>query len=446
MTRQDKTSNPIVQQHTSNHPTRVIVIGNIHAVINAVSSIADSKNYVCTAAIVENYAGGKTFLRYISGLKLTAKLKMILQAVRTSRSVRKFRRKALRKVPAVYFTATENLAATFKLIPRDIFDNADLFLLSCKDDNTSRNSCLHSDYAASLMRMGISKDRIFVLPFIMHNAQLPIIVNEKLSIVCKNLADVKPVLRYMEYHVTDFCNLKCKGCGHLANRVTTLEFAGADKFRAALEKLREKFENITVMRIMGGEPLLCSTLHDYINAAHEVFPYSEIKIVTNGLLFRNITPLTIEAIRNACAEIQVSLYPPSKEIAEQLIAFCEEKGIRLLLGSPITEFFKRDFREGDTDIRENWLACESRYCHFLHGTTFYPCPHVWSNTEPRFQEFITRRTISDSELKEFSYDLTQEIAEDGWDILSKFEVPMSICSKCGKRKVFFTWESEAASK
>ena len=130
--RQGKTSNPIVQQHSSNNPIRVIVIGNIQAVINAVNSIAGSKNYVCIAAIIENYAGGKTFLRYLFGAKLSKKLKLIMQAAITSRLVGKLSKKSLRKIPAVYFTSTENTDATFSLIPRRVFNNADLFLLSCK--------------------------------------------------------------------------------------------------------------------------------------------------------------------------------------------------------------------------------------------------------------------------------------------------------------------------
>ena len=41
------------------------------------------------------------------------------------------------------------------------------------------------------------------------------------SLQCYNLQE-KPVLKYIEMHITDQCNLKCKGCTHFSNLFTEI--------------------------------------------------------------------------------------------------------------------------------------------------------------------------------------------------------------------------------
>ena len=418
----------------------VVVIGSIRGVLNAVNSLENSKNCICSAAVIEDYKG-KTFWSYFFRAGAVKKLKMLLRIAKSYRSAKAVNKKLLNKVPAVFYSPTETISELFEFIPLSVFESADMFLLACDD---MPNTCKISDYAAAIMSKGGSREKIFIAPQVMHIAELPVFQDGELSPLCKNISDVKPVMRYMEYHVTDFCNLKCKGCGHLANHVKTLEFAGADTFRLSLERLREKFENIEVLRIMGGEPLLCRELHEYINAAHEVFPYSQIKIVTNALLYKNITNLTVEAIKNAGAEIYVSQYPPTREIVPEFAEFCRERGIKLYVSRPVTQFFMRFVSGHDADFRQIWYTCESRYCHFLHGTNFYACPAVWTYTEPKFREIIGDKFFTESECRGYVYDLLQDIDADGWDILAKIENPMKLCLRCGDTKTLFTWESECS--
>ena len=62
--------------------------------------------------------------------------------------------------------------------------------------------------------------------------------------------------RTLELHVTDHCNLNCKGCSHYAPI--------ADGFYISLEELEEYYNIIksrgliffSTLRLMGGEPLL----------------------------------------------------------------------------------------------------------------------------------------------------------------------------------------------
>ena len=417
----------------------IAVIGGVHDVLNIVSSFSSSKPNIHITAVIEDYIG-KNFWTHLFKLNTIGKIKLLISTAKSHRSARHLNAKFLRRAK-IYSVASVGQKNLLVGIPKSIFDEADIvFIAGLTDKKRSENR--NSDYAAALMRNGVSKDKIYIVPSVAGAAELPLIEGNTLLPVCRNITEVKPELRYMEYHVTDFCNLKCKGCGHLANHVKTLEFAGADTFRFALERLREKFENIQTIRIMGGEPLLCKELHEYINAAHEVFPYSQIKIVTNALLYKNITDLTAEAIRNAGAEIQVSQYPPTREIVPEFAEFCQEHGLKLSVSRPITQFFRRFVSGRDTDFREIWYTCESKDCHFLHGTSFYACPAVWTRTEPKFREIVGDRAFTEGECRGFLYDLEQEIDADGWDILMNIENPMELCRKCGDAKTLFTWESE----
>ena len=436
MTRHDTT-----RHDTSSCALRAVVVGSLQGVAHVLSSIHDSRKYVCRSAIVENHYG-RNFLRCFFRSGLTKKIRLLLRIIRGYSSLRNHGRNLFRGI-RVYFNSSDISEGLFELVPQKIFDDADIFLIACNDNTSLISEFKTSDYASGLMKRGISKDRIFVVPETMFPAEIPVIENESLSPLCRNLLNVRPVLRYFEYHVTDFCNLRCKGCDHFANKVNSLEFASVERFRLSLEKLKEKFSNVSVIRIMGGEPLLCRKLHEYINAAHELFPYSQIKIVSNGLLYKNITPETIETIKNSCTEIQVTQYPPTRRIASEIISFCENNGIKIYIGSPLKQFFRFTISGNDETIRKIWFVCESNYCHLLHDTKFFPCPRLWTHSYEKFKEFIKEGAFTESETSEYSYDLTKEIEEDGWDILMKFENPMTVCSKCGARKILFEWESEA---
>ena len=418
------------------------MIGSAEGVFYAAGAVNESGTCTCELAVTEG-TWGKNFLRHFFRITLIEKAKLLVRTVKAYYSIR-HKPKTLSKVRKVYFNDPDIRTKAFNLIPASVFDDVDMIFLVC-DDASQQIFYKASDYAARLMEIGVSKDKIFVVPYVMCRAELPLFVDGELSPLCKKLADVKPVMRYMEYQVTDFCNLKCKRCEHLANYVKTLEFVGAEYFRFCLEKLSEKFENITTFRIMGGEPLLCRNLHEYINAVHEVFPYSQIKIVTNGLLYKNITPQIISAIRNAGAEIQVSQYPPSREIADKIAAFCMDNGLKLYISSPVKEFSQRVISDKSTDVKKTWAICLSKHCRFLRNTTLYPCWYVWAYSHPEFQGIITKeRAVTESECAEVSYDLTKNLDADGWDILAAIDGPLELCRKCGDKHVFYKWESERA--
>ena len=97
------------------------------------------------------------------------------------------------------------------------------------------------------------------------------------------------VLEYLEYHVAHHCNLNCRGCGHLSNLVEEESFGDFNQFKRDLTRLSELFENVKVIRLMGGEPLLNPDCISFVETARDVFPKARISIVTNGLLLPSMS-------------------------------------------------------------------------------------------------------------------------------------------------------------
>jgi len=72
------------------------------------------------------------------------------------------------------------------------------------------------EMAVSLLKKKYSN--IYLIPEAVSGGALPIL-NQfgELASYIKHISYCKPVLPYVEYHVSDYCNLKCKGCGHFSN-------------------------------------------------------------------------------------------------------------------------------------------------------------------------------------------------------------------------------------
>ena len=441
-TRHDTTRHDTTRHDRSDFPQKVVIIGTLRGVMHAANCIEECRNYICIAAVAEN-SFGKNFWPYFLGLGFKQKIVHILQSsIEYYRSSKEFNRKSFTRIPKRYFATRYPTIKSLELVPDSVLNDSDLFLIMCEDDTTGEYESKSSDYVTTLLQRGISKEKIFIVPPVMYRSHIPIIKDEKLSTLCRNILHVKPVLRHLEHHITDFCNLKCKGCLHLSQYIRKLEFSGVDNFRNSMVRLREKFSNITVICLMGGEPLLCKDLHEYIKIAREAFPCAHISILSNGLLYRNITSVMIQAIHDAGVEFRISQYPPTSKIAEDIVAFCEANNIKLTISTPVKTFVKRLEYTGDVDCYEKWCQCGNRYCHLLHNTTLYPCTYSWTYSDPQFKSIVAERFIDEKEAVEYSYNLAQDISDDGWDILVKLEHSMKICRKCGGNKVDFTWESE----
>ena len=298
----------------------------------------------------------------------------------------------------------------------------------------SMNTSVVQEMVISLLNREYTN--IYLLPDTSREGEFPILNDSgTFRSYVKRYDDIKPVLPYLEYHVSDYCNLKCKGCGHFSNRVSEKQFPDISQFRRSLESLAKKFRNIALFRLMGGEPFTNPDLKEFICAVKETFPYSTIQIVTNGLLFTKIDEETVKAIRQNSAVVDVSQYPPTRKRLEDIMDFAQRKDIKMHISRPVEKFAKQIRPGGNNDPQIAFRNCFSKTCHFLQRDHVYPCgmvPFLWEN-----RDFLGA-DISEEILRDNSFNL-KEGSETGWEILKRMACPLAVCKYCASEPEWFAW-------
>jgi hypothetical protein len=87
----------------------------------------------------------------------------------------------------------------------------------------------------------------------------------------------------VEIHITEHCNLNCKGCNHFSS-LAREEYLEPDAFEKDLKRLAELSKGFFAIKILGGEPLLHPRLTDFLEIARTYFPSTPIQLTTNGVL------------------------------------------------------------------------------------------------------------------------------------------------------------------
>lgn len=114
----------------------------------------------------------------------------------------------------------------------------------------------------------------------------------------------------LQIPVAKHCNLNCNRCYHFSNLVKGAEYYPMQEYKENMQSLKELQIYIGEIRFLGGEPLLNNQLLDYIEYAHELYPYSIFKIITNGLLLKKLTQSQCEKLLHWNVMISISIYPP----------------------------------------------------------------------------------------------------------------------------------------
>ncbi len=144
-------------------------------------------------------------------------------------------------------------------------------------------------------------------------------------------------LDYIEININDHCNMNCKGCSHFAPLAPT-SFKDFNVFFKDIKRLKELIPHIFKIRIMGGEPFLNPELKKYVRAIKEVYPYTDLRIVTNGLLLKNIDDEILDFIKNNDVMLDISVYPPLHKTIDEIVQKLKDKKVKIFLEN--ISFFK----------------------------------------------------------------------------------------------------------
>lgn len=114
-------------------------------------------------------------------------------------------------------------------------------------------------------------------------------------------------LDYSEFYITNVCNLACDNC----NRFNNFAFAGHQRWNDYKDIYAQwaKRIDLKTIGILGGEPMLNPDFLHWVNGVAQLWPHSEIRIITNGTQFKKWPDLyaTLQQYRNRIS-ISVSVH------------------------------------------------------------------------------------------------------------------------------------------
>lgn len=175
------------------------------------------------------------------------------------------------------------------------------FFISPEDSYSFR----HKTYNR-LKTVGISEDDIY-MPSIIALRENTDKVNQNKIFVKYNEAKQ---LDYLQIRINYQCNLKCKGCAALAPFEEKENSVDKESLMNDLRRTKEIFEHIDKFRVLGGEPLLDKNLLDYLKLIRELYPYTKLILVTNGLLLKSMDEQFFKTLKENDVDITISLYKP----------------------------------------------------------------------------------------------------------------------------------------
>lgn len=242
----------------------------------------------------------------------------------------------------------------------------------------------------------------------------------------------KACLGYLETHLVDHCNMNCRRCLHFSPLAEPW-FADLESFAKDFERLSQLFKSIRTIRLMGGEPLLHSSVEKFFPVVRTAFPSSRIYLVTNGLLLAKQGNEFWEACRKNGIDIDFTVYPPMQSALESLRELCNTEGV-VLRETPSDTFCVMMNYKGDSPRQSTFSACRNLfYCPLLKGGRIYGCaPSAFVQD---FNERFGRNVPEASGVSIFDKSIT------GRKILRLLNRSMVMCCYCTADRASAPWSS-----
>ncbi len=238
-------------------------------------------------------------------------------------------------------------------------------------------------------------------------------------------------LPYLEFHIADQCNLNCKACEHYAGLVKSPHYPDFEQFFHDMQRLHELIDDIGVIRILGGEPLLNREINKFVKLSRDFYPKADLVVVTNGILLKSMPEEFFETLRNAYARISISAYPPMRDNLEDLYHFLLGKRITFGISHMYDEFTIKQTLNRHDRAQEVFLNCFQAHCHNLYEGKIAAC--FLPFTTKYFNAYFGKELPEDGAIDLYDTSLTTEILH------MKLLIPFERCKYC-KAPVTVKWQ------
>lgn len=181
---------------------------------------------------------------------------------------------------------------------------------------------------------------------------------------------------HLEFILSDYCTLRCKGCGHYSP-VAEKVFADADRLDGEMAHLaRTCADGLDSVYLIGGEPLLYPELPKAMASMARHFPRQKRYLFTNGLLLDKMDAAFWEAARAGEYIIAITRYPIGQDY-DKIEELCRQQGVRVEVFGDRSEagsFFRFGLDPDKKQPgRRRHFACYNRGCISVVDGKIYPC-------------------------------------------------------------------------
>lgn len=259
-------------------------------------------------------------------------------------------------------------------------------------------------------------------------------ISSEYIIYPEEISEILTVYRGMPHQKIKFavdlaehCNLNCRNCSHFAPLAEEC-ITRLDDFERDMKRLAELFgENVSQIKLEGGEPLLNPYIVEFIQVTYKYFSRSVISIYTNGIMLMKMDDLFWDTCSKYKVLLEVTKYPIAFDY-ELAFKKAREKNVDMhyYAGGEMVksmQHFPLDI-EGKQDAGRNFHSCFlANNCIMLKSGKLYTCTTI-PNIEHFNRYFGENLIITDKDGIDIYRDITyQEIME----FLCK---PVSACRYC----------------
>ena len=199
----------------------------------------------------------------------------------------------------------------------------------------------------------------------------------KISHAIKTIRKWREEPLHIEFNLTDYCNLNCKGCTHYSP-LAPEEYEPLERLERDARHIAG-VKNAALIRevyLIGGETLLYPQLTRAIRIVRRHFPWVKLSVFTNGLLIPKMDEDFWKACRETDCEIALTRYPLKIDY-DRIERICREKGVTATVFGDRGEessFFRFPL---DPEKKQNrmmsHIRCFSFGCITIDGGRIYPC-------------------------------------------------------------------------
>lgn len=246
-----------------------------------------------------------------------------------------------------------------------------------------------------------------------------------------NQTQLKTTLPYLEFHLTEHCNMNCKGCGHFSC-LAEPEFADINQHVMDMKRLSE-LVNFGTIRLLGGEPLLHPEINEFIKVTRKYFPTSQIAIVTNAILLSSMPEVFWKTLAENRIVINITLYKPMLAKKQALVDLLNSHNIRGSITETL-QFFSRSAFRGDQDYLNSYENCKYKYCRFLEAGKIATCasPFTMRHFNKRFNMDIHEEDNGVLDIHDPAVDTER--------LVKHLNTPFKHCRYCKVKEDYFDWD------